>query len=151
MDSLAIQSAVIDHALATGYFESVNGHEPKSAPGNGIRCSVYVMEIRPTRQSGLQETSVVLAFNVRTMTSMLAEPQDEIDTNLLEATDALMARYSADFDLDIDEVRNVDLLGQEGAGGLMARAGYIDIDNKKYRCFDIQLPIIVDDIWAQSP
>jgi hypothetical protein len=33
LDTVAILDRVVSHALAAGYFERVNQHEPKTAPG----------------------------------------------------------------------------------------------------------------------
>ena len=33
---------VQSHAMTLALFESVNTHEPKSAPGSGIRCAIWV-------------------------------------------------------------------------------------------------------------
>lgn len=150
--SLAIQEitdAVVSHALETGYFERVNNHEPKSAPGNGLSASVWVDSIGPVPAgSGLARTSALLRFNVRLYTSMLSEPQDAIDPNLVTALDALLTKYNEDFTLG-DLVRNVDLLGQTGAS-LSAQAGYLNQDNKLYRVFTITLPLVVNDVWDQG-
>lgn len=138
---------VVSHAQRTGLFETVNSHEAKSAPGNGLRCEVWVDRLVPAQSSGLQATSGLLVLSVRLLMSMLAEPQDEIDPSLLSAADTLLDEYSGDFELG-GKVRNVDLLGQTGMA-LSLRAGYIDIDSKKFRVMEIVLPLIINDIWEQ--
>lgn len=144
-----ILSAVSSHALASGYFERVNTHEPKSAPGNGLSVAIWVQNIGPARgASGLSSTTVLLTFNARIFQSMLSDPQDMIDPNLMKALDALMAAYSGDFTLG-GTVRNVDLLGQFGPG-LGAEAGYIEQDKKLFRVITITLPLVVNDLWAQA-
>lgn len=140
---------LVDHASASGLFERVNGHEPKGAPGNGLSCSVFLDTIDPVRSSGLAATSARVAFRVRVMTSMLAEPQDAIDPLIGEATGALMGAYSGDFELGGD-ARCIDLLGQAGTP-LSSKAGYITIDNKLMRLMDTTVPVIVNDAWEQSP
>lgn len=150
LDTLAIVNAVTSHALASGRFEHVNGHEPKSAPGHGIHAAVWVDRIEPVAQhSGLAATSARLILNVRVYTNMLADPPDAIDPNLAVAVDALMNAYSGDFTLG-GLVKNVDLLGQ-GAQGLSAQAGYLEQDHKLYRVMTINLPVIVNDVWEQVP
>jgi hypothetical protein len=59
-----------------------------------------------------------------------------------------MAAYSGDFTLG-DVVQEVDLLGEVGVP-LRAQAGYITINQTMYRCMDITLPLIVNDLWSQS-
>ncbi len=144
----AILAAVISHAKASGRFERTLTHEPKSAPGNGLSVAVWVQNLRPST-SGLTSTSARLELSVRVYTNMLADPQDDIDRRLLDATDALMTAYSSDFTLG-GLVENVDLLGAEGEP-LSADAGYLEQDNKLYRVMVITLPLIIDNLWAQAP
>lgn len=150
--SLNIQDiidAAVSHAQRTGYFDSVNAHEPKAAPGNGVTCAIWVNAIDPIKRGGLNSTSLRLELNVRIYTSMLQEPQDAIDVNAVLALDSLMGSYSNDFQLDgLTDLRNVDLLGTYGAG-LSARAGYLDASGKPMRVFTIVLPLIMNDIWEQ--
>jgi hypothetical protein len=149
VDAVAILDALQSHAMASGLFERVNGHEPKNAPGNGLTAAVWVDEIGPSpAASGLAGTSVRLVFNVRVYTSMLAEPPDTIDPNMLAAVDALMGAYSADFELG-GLVRNVDLLGQGGGQPMSAKAGYLNQDGKLFRVMTIVLPVIINDVWNQ--
>ncbi len=150
LDPQAILDRVTSHAQASGHFERVNGHEPKSAPGNGLTAAVWVEYIGPApRQSGLAVTAGLLRLTVRLFSNMLAEPQDGIDPALLAATSDLMGLFSGDFDLG-GTVRNVDLLGQTGAP-LSAQAGYIDVDKRLYRVYTITLPLVVNDVWTQAP
>jgi hypothetical protein len=143
----AIVAAVISHASSAGRFERVMTHEPKSAPGNGLSLAVWAQSLRPIT-SGLDSTSVRLELSVRMYTNMLREPQDTIDTVLLDAADVLMAAYTGDFTLD-GLVREVDLLGEHG-DPLSADAGYLEQDNKLYRVIVITLPLIVNDLWEQT-
>lgn len=145
----AILDAVVSHALASGQFERVNQHEPKNAPGNGLTAAVWVETIAPVRSSGLAATSAVVTLNVRLYVSMLAEPQDAIDPNIVAAVDALMTAYSGDFELG-GLVQAVDLLGMAGVP-MSARAGYLDQDGKLFRVMTITLPLIVNDVWEQVP
>jgi hypothetical protein len=148
MNVTAILDGLVSHALTLGLFERVNQHEPKSAPGNGLTAAVWADEIGPDPESsGLASTSGVVTFLVRLYTSMLSEPQDAIDPQLLSAVDALMTAYSGDFDLS-GSARCVDLLGQSGAT-LSAKAGYLNQDSKIYRVMTITVPVIVNDVWSQ--
>lgn len=150
MNTQAIIDAVVSHAAASGYVELAQAHEPKSKPivGGGVTAAVWVQQIGPVpAASGLSMTSGRLELTVRLYAGMLSEPQDAIDPNMMAAVDALMAAYSGDFDLG-GSVRNVDLLGSAGVP-LQARAGYLAQDGKLFRVFDICLPLILSDIWAQ--
>jgi hypothetical protein len=141
---------VVSHAQSLGIFDTVNTHEPKSAPGNGLHCFVVMDRLAPARgNSGLQATTGLLTLLVRVQTQMLSEPQDDIDPGILIACDTLLEAYSGDFTLG-DSVRCVDLLGMSGTA-MSLTAGYIDIGNTKYRVMEIVLPLIVDQVWSQVP
>lgn len=145
-----ILDGVISHAMALGLFEQVNTSEPKNAPGNGLTAAVWADRIEPVAPaSGLAATSARIVFNLRIYSSMTQQPQDAIDPNIVTALDTLMGAYSGDFDLG-GTIRNVDLLGAHGVG-LSAQAGYINQDNKLFRVMTVTVPVIVNDVWSQSP
>ncbi len=149
MDVSGIVDGVVSHAMTTGLFETVNGHEPKNQPGNGLNCAVWADRISPVPgASGLQVTTAYVIMNVRLYTSMLQQPYDGIDPDLMAAVDALITAYSGDFNLG-GKVRNVDLLGAHG-DSLSAQAGYLEQDKKVYRVMTITVPMVVNDTWSQS-
>ena len=146
VDSLFDQ--VVSNAMELGIFRSVNSHEPKSAPGDGLRCAIWVDEIIPLPQaSGLNVTTGKVTLNVRIYGNMLTKPEDEIDPRLSTAATTLLSEYSGAFTLG-ETVRNIDLLGAFGAP-LGARAGYMTIDSHMYRVMTITLPVVVNDMWDQ--
>lgn len=150
MESQAIIEAVASHAMASGWFDRVNQYEPKSSPGNSLVASVWVASIAPQPgASGLNRTSVRFTVNVRVYTSMIADPADQIDPKLMQAVDDLLAAYSGDFTLD-GLVRNIDLLGT-GGPALSAEAGYVEIDKQLFRIMTITVPMILNDVWTQTP
>lgn len=150
LDIAAILDGVVSHALMLGLFERVNAHEPANAPGHGLTCAVWADSVAPLPAgSGLASTSARVVFNARIYTSMLQEPADAIDPNMVAAVDALMSAYSGDFELG-GSVRNVDLLGQAGVP-LSAQAGYLQQDGQLFRVMTIVLPVIVNDVWEQVP
>lgn len=140
---------LVSHAASTGRFDAVNGHEPKSAPRSGISCSLWVDSLRPCFSSGLASTSIAVVFMVRIQTSMLAEPADATEPNLVSALDDLMSAYMGDFELGAN-ARSIDVRGSDSEG-VSASAGYLNQDGKLYRVFDITLPVIVNDAWTESP
>lgn len=143
-------NAVVSGAEALGVFERVNTHEPKNTPGAGLTCSIWVDTIKPVRTSGLNSTSGLVSFFVRVYNSMLAEPQDDIDPDIVKAVTTLMGAYTGDFDFGrVADVRNIDLLGTY-SGGLSAQAGYMEISGKMFRVMVINLPIVVNDMWTQA-
>lgn len=148
LDIRTILDAVESHALASGYFTTVNGHEPMSPPTSGITCAVWVEQIGPARGgSNIRSTTARLALFVRLYTSLVQQEPDTIDPALMDALDWLMAAYSSDFTLN-GLVRHVDLLGAYG-DPLSARAGYLAESGSEFRVMTITLPLVVNDLWAQ--
>lgn len=144
-----LYSRVMSGALQTGLFETVNGHEPKSAPGNGLTAAVWVDTITGVgAASGLSATSGVVTLNVRIYTPFLQEPPDAIDPNMLTAASTLLGLYTGDFSLGAT-VRNIDLLGSYGRA-LAAAAGYLTQDSTIYRVMTITLPVVINDLWTQE-
>jgi len=150
-DSAAVLSLfdqIKSHAMKLGLFEETRTHEPKNAPGHGLRVAVWLHTLEPiAAASSLVATSGRVEFHVRVHSSMLQEPQDDIDRDLLIAVSALMGEYSGNFTLG-GTVRDVDLLGEHGPP-MSAQAGYLDMDHKLYRVMVITLPIIINDLWTQ--
>lgn len=150
LDVTGILDQVVSHALTLGLFERVNTAEPKSAPGNGLTCAIWADRIEPLALvSGLDSTSVRVVFMVRLYTSMTRQPTDEIDPNIMAAVDTLIGAYSGALTLG-GKVRNVDLLGAHGVG-LGAQAGYVNQDGKLFRVMTLTLPMVINDVWEQSP
>jgi hypothetical protein len=139
---------VISYCMKTGRFDSVNGHEPKSAPASGLTCAVWVQAIRPVTSSGLASTSGLVTLHARVYQNFISRPFDAIDPKVLSAVADIMKVLSGDLDLG-GEARAVDLLGMTGES-LSAQAGYIDIDRKVYRVMTINVPIIINDMFDQG-
>lgn len=147
-----IFDSIVSMALQSGYFDSVNQHEPKSAPGQpGTTCSVWMQTLRPISSSGLASTSGLMILNIRLYTSMTQQPFDMIDPNVTAATSYLMGQLSAGFQLGGQAgVRAIDLLGAFGVP-LAAQAGYVEIDRRMFRVMTLTVPVEVNDMWDQSP
>lgn len=141
--------AVATHASEIGQFDVVNRHETKRAPGQGITASIWVNNVNPIQTSGLATTTTRIEFMVRIYFSSTRQPYDDNDMLLTQALDALFAAYINNFTLG-GLVRHVDVFGAYGQG-LHARAGYINQDGHEFRVFSISLPVLVDDLWTQSP
>lgn len=150
LDTRPIKNAISSHAAASGYFERVTGHEPKSAPGSGLLCAIWRQRTRAIAlASGLAATAAKVDFMARIYTNMLTDPQDEIDPRQDEAADAFLTALQGDFTLG-DTCRNIDILGEFGVP-LELEAGYLDQDHKLYRVIDLRIPVIVNDVWEQVP
>jgi hypothetical protein len=150
LNARGLTLALASHFGKLGRFDTVNRHEPKNAPGKGLRASIWLGSVGPARgQSGLSVTSALAVFKARLYASMLSEPQDEIDEDLLTAVSAVIESLSADFDLG-GLVESIDLLGKSGTA-LAGAAGYLEQDGKMFRVFTFDIPLIVNDVWPQSP
>ncbi|MFZ3473090.1 hypothetical protein ACODT3_10850 [Streptomyces sp. 4.24] len=142
-----ILDEVVSHAMASGHFEQVNGHEPANTPSHGLTAAVWTDSVQAVRSSGLASTTALLVFNVRIYTSIQSKPADAIDPTMMAAVDDLCAAYVGDFTLD-GLVRQVDVLGAHGQP-LLVRAGYIQQSGAILRVMTITLPVIVNDLWEQ--
>jgi hypothetical protein len=148
LNTAALVDEIASTAMQLGLFEKVNIHEPKSQPGNGMTAAVWVEQIQPIAQaSGLNSTSVLVLFTFRIYQSAFAEPQDMIDPNVMRAVDTLLEQYSANFTLS-GTVREIDLLGEFGTP-LSAQAGWLNVDGKIFRIMDVNLPVLINDVWTQ--
>jgi hypothetical protein len=146
-----VLDALTSHALASGLYEAVNNHEPKSKNptlGTSLTAALWVQQIAPIRASGLAVTSGRVEFTLRNYTSMLSEPQDAIDPAVMNAVDVMMAAYSGDFTLG-GLIRQVDLLGAYG-NPLSAVAGYLNQSGRLFRVMDMCVPLVIDDLWGQE-
>jgi hypothetical protein len=147
--------ALLSVGESLGFFDSVQGHEPKSAPDNpGVALAVFGMTLTPLpEESGLTSASVRIEFQMRCMKNMLSEPQDQIDLDVLAAADGLLNALAGGYTLG-GIARNVDVLGQSGEP-LRAQAGYVSIGggqgrgegSRMFRVMDVFVPIIVNDCW----
>ncbi len=141
--------AVASLLLTGGYFERVNLHEPKSAPGNGMSAALWIQTIAPAPgASGLASTSIRLEFRLRIFQNMLMEPQDAIDPQLLAAVSWVFDVFTADLTLG-GQIRDCDVLGAHGIP-LSAKAGYVPVDKKMFRTIDVTLPLIINDAFDQA-
>lgn len=147
----ALIGKVASHAEASGHFDAVQNHEPKSAPpGNGLTYAVFLSALGPARTaSGLSATTARVELTGRIYKPFLSEPADLIDPAIAEAADDLFEAYAGDFELG-GNARNIDLRGGQGAP-LSGRAGYQKIDSTVFRVFDILIPIVVNDAWSEAP
>lgn len=144
-----IFDAVVSDVQASGYFDTINQHEPFRKPGYGLTAAVWVQDLwAMPALSGLASTTAAIIFNVRIYQSALMKPQSAIDPKMTKAMSHLMRRYHEEFDF-AGAIRNVDLLGGATGQPLRAQAGYEEIDTKIYRIMTLTLPILVNDVWPQ--
>lgn len=139
---------IVSLAQASGYFDRVNQHEPKSAPGSGLSFAAWVQEIKPIAlQSGLATTTARMTVQTRVYSNMTQEPQDLIDINLTKSVTWMMAQYTGNFAIDADAW--IDLLGAYGVD-LSSIGGYVELGGKMFRIMDTLIPFIAEDVWTQG-
>lgn len=148
LDLVGLFNAVETHAMGAGIFDTVTGHEAKSAPGHGLHYEIWAGNVTPVQTSGLNLTTVRVIIQGRVKCDMMRAPLDLIETDTLYATDRLMAAYSGQFQLGMTGVRSIDLLGMHGVM-LDARPGYINQNSRLFRVVDITIPVICNDAWEQ--
>lgn len=149
IDSADVVNRLASHAKALGCFDRVLKHEPKNKPGRGLTYALWLNRIEPARsRSGLRYTDARIEMVGRIYTSMLQEPQDGIDVNIMNAADKVFNAYTGDFDLGSED-RFIDLLGITQRDPLKCESGYINIDNMVYRVFTLNIPVIVSNAWEQ--
>jgi hypothetical protein len=151
INSQDLVDRVASKAKASGKFDRVNKHEPKSKPGRGLTCAIWIDRIEPARgRSGLTATDARVVLNCRIYTNMLQQPQDAIDPTVMEACDYMFEAFSGDFDLG-SESRFIDLLGMTQGHPLFCQSGYINIDNMTFRVMTFVVPIVIENAWTQAP
>lgn len=147
LDSGAIRDRIVSLAARTGRFDKIEGHEPPSAPGRGIRGAVWVERIAPIKMSlNVVHAKVVVNLRVTRDLPGASDDLDRVDPEITAAVDAVLAELASDFDLG-GTVRAVDWGGSEGEA-VDAPAGYFEQEDHKYRAVVIQIPILVNDAWS---
>lgn len=153
LDIPGLQGAVMAAMSRAGGFEGVIGHEPREAPNQGLFGACWLLGIRPVpRQSGLSIASTVVTFLMRLYVPAGTgdnQPYDEIDRDLLAATDRVLALLVGGFTLG-GRVRNVDVFGA-ASPGLSADAAYQVFGDARFRVMTITLPLIVNDMFEEVP
>lgn len=149
IDIKDLREQVLTGLATSGCFETVVGHEPKAAPArNNVTAAVWNVGMTFVQSSGLAALSARVEIQVRIYTSMLTEPQDDIDPAVMFAADQFIQYVTSDFDLG-SRARYIDFLGADGEG-FRASSGYLTQDQKPFRVMDIFIPVIVNDAYPLS-
>lgn len=149
-DFQGLVDTAASYALTTGEFDTVNMHEPRSVPGNGVACSIWASLIAPVSSSGLNSVSMLVELTMRVqMQSQTTAPLDEIDPAMMRAVAVLMATFAGGFTMG-GTVREVDLIGQHSQG-LRAKPGYINPNGVLCRVFDVSVPFVINDVLSEAP
>ena len=151
LDVINIFDQIVTFVDYTGQFDSVNTHQPLSAPpNNGLIAGIWIQELSSNPlTSGLNKTSARIEFNIRIYNTLDPSWPDTVDYEMLTALDSLMTSFHGGFTLS-GYVMEVDLLGAYGKA-LRSVTGYQDIGGVMYRVITITLPLIIDNLWPQVP
>lgn len=140
---------LIDLVSNAGGWTDVIRHEPLSAPeGPGVFACIFPAEpVSPLAESsGLAGADARMPVMIRLMRNALTQPQDERETDLIEAYDRLMAALLGALTLN-GQVRAIDVLGESGQA-LAGEWGYITIDKMIYRIIDLVVPLMINNAWT---
>ena len=143
-DAAALFSSIRSMAKALGVFSATIGHDPDNAPPSGVSCSIALGGVKPVTESGLAAVSGQVTLTVHVWAFADSRPLDDIDPRVLAAGCALMGALAGGFTLG-GTVRNVDLFA------MGAKPGYVKFENKEFRTMAIDVPIIIDDMFAEVP
>jgi len=151
---IALRDALKSQASQLGIFrDRVLGHEPKSSPGNGVTCAIWLGPIVPiSNLSGLSASAGRATWTARIYVPWEAqsgEDEDKVETTLMHATLELIAAYSAHFTLG-SEIFAIDLLGAYGEALTAANVGYIEVGGKHYRAAELTIPVLIDNLYTQA-
>jgi hypothetical protein len=151
LDLAQLLDALTSHVRTTTGVEGLTEYEPDAAPGgSGLSVAVFLHAIRPVRGGhGLDKTTLRVEMWARFYFPAGVKSQLKADRVISRAVDAVGTAISGDFTL-AGTVMNVDLLGQYG-DGVGGTAGYTSIDGAEYRIFTLNIPLILSDMWVQSP
>jgi hypothetical protein len=142
--------SVVSWAMLTGRFDQVNQHEPTDAPRTNCICSIWIQAVRPIKAGGLAATTGIVEMNARIYMNFKQHPHDFVDPRITSAAADFMGALSGDFDFgEVANVRMIDLLGAYGPP-LQAQAGYIELDRQMFRVMTVNIPVVVNDMFAQE-
>jgi hypothetical protein len=140
----AVETVISASAELGGYIMG----EPKQPPDTGTKPygaltakSSEVLSVfadMGTRQSHV--------LNLRLYLDALAEPQENTELEMIDASEKLQAELRKDSTLN-STVMKVDPAG-EGGTNMNAIYGYVELGGKWFRIADITVPFIVDDSTA---
>ncbi len=139
----ALFTAIQSYAEQLGIFQATETHDPWNAPGNRLFCSITLGPIRPVASSGLAAVSGQVTLLVRVWSGAEQKPLNNIDPEVLSAVCALMGQFAGGFTLG-GTVRDIDLMA------MSAQPAYVDFEGKPFRTVEIQLPIVINDMFTEA-
>jgi hypothetical protein len=149
LDLGTITDALKTHAAASGIYEAVTGHGVVEPHAGGLAWWCMVDDIFPyAAGSGLNTVTACVVYKIiTTLNDSTTDPQELVDPLVANGADALLRLYMSNFTLG-GLVRNVDIMGAAGVR-VSAKAGWMTLDNARYRAMIITLPLIVNNLWDE--
>lgn len=141
-------SKIRSHVKATRALRKFEGHEPVSTPGVNLSGGMWLVRMGPVRTSGLTIVSMRVVWLIQVYKPGLAAPRDDIDPAVGEAIAKIQERLIGDFTLG-DSAREIDIFGEHGIG-MDSTASWTTIEQTKYRCLNLQVPVIVNDCFTMT-
>lgn len=139
---------LVDLVNGVGGWGDVIQHEPLSAPDapGVIACIFPTDPVQALAESsGLAAADARMPVMIRLLRNALAEPQDERETDLIDAYDRLMTALLGALTLN-GAVRAIDALGESGEA-LAGEWGYVTIDRTTFRLIDLTVPLMINNTW----
>jgi hypothetical protein len=151
IDSKGIFEAMQSMGQETGLFNTVLTHEPKSPPVLDGRptLALFAGMVTPIQSSGLNSVCLRWQVNGRVYMNGFSEPADAIDPEVVSATSLYIAALAGGFTLG-GLIRCIDFYGSDGEP-LKAESGYLEMDKKIYRCMELEIPLLINDVWELVP
>ena len=150
MDTGAILNAMASAGQVTGLFSGVLMHEPKSAPiGAAPTLALWAGPLTTIQSSGLNSASLRLQINARIYQNGFAEPADNIDPEVVNAASEYLRSLAGQFTLG-GLIRCIDFFGMDGEP-VKADSGYLEMDKRIYRCMEMEIPLLINDVWELTP
>lgn len=140
--STALFSALTSALKQLAVFQDVGVGEPVSPPGIRLYCSLMLGPFRAA-PSGLNTTSGQVTFTIRIWSKAQQRPLEKIDPELLAAAAAVMGKLSGEFTL-AGLVRSIDLMT------MTAVPGWIEFEGESYRVCEVNVPVVINDMFAQA-
>lgn len=138
--------------MALGIFKTVAFYEPKAAPP-ADHCALWGDRLRAIpRRSGLATAAFLMMINCRIYNSygsadFVDQTAAAVEPKVFRAAAAVMGEFIGNFTLETLD-GNIDVLGDNGFA-LDAVPGYINHDGIIFRVITVQIPVIINDLFAE--
>lgn len=148
-EAIAIQKALATHIKALGGIERIQEHDPTNAPGKGITACLVAATGDTGPPTGLDRSALRLVWTVRFLMPPGA-PLGGVDPKLMGKAGGLVGRLAADLTLG-GLVRAITLRGEGGSPRVEWRFGWVEIGGTLYRLLDVNVPLIINDLFPEAP